>query len=121
MSNEIKEITVDGVVYTPKAVLAPERDGMRYCIVRTYSAGVYAGYVEKRHGKHVVLRDARCLWYWDGALSTLELAELGPKEPNDCKFTVVVDRIDVTEAIAIIPCTETAMKIIREIRAWKTT
>lgn len=40
-----------------------------YYIVRTYSAGVFAGYIKKREGKEVVMENARRLWYWDGAAS----------------------------------------------------
>ena len=34
-----------------------------YKIVRTYSAGVFAGEVESRKGQEVVMRNARRLWY----------------------------------------------------------
>ena len=36
----------------------------KYQIVRTYSAGVFAGYIESRNGQEVVMSDARRLWYW---------------------------------------------------------
>ena len=49
--------------------MAPLKDGLRYCMVRTYSAGVFAGYVESMDGKHAALRHARRIWYWDGAAS----------------------------------------------------
>ena len=42
-------------------------EGMKYCIVRTYSAGVFAGYIEYRKDQEVVLREARRIWYWEGA------------------------------------------------------
>lgn len=49
------EITLNGVVYVPKADIeeftkAKDFNGMKYCIIRTYSAGVFAGYVESRIG-----------------------------------------------------------------------
>jgi hypothetical protein len=34
----------------------------KYVIVRTYSAGVFAGNLQSRDGKEVVLTDARRLW-----------------------------------------------------------
>ena len=40
-----------------------------YKIVRTYSAGVFAGTLVSRNGKEVVLENARRLWYWAGAAS----------------------------------------------------
>ena len=39
----------------------------RYVIVRTYSAGVFAGELVSRKGKEVVIKNARRLWYWTGA------------------------------------------------------
>lgn len=49
-------ITINNVEYAPVSemymnVRAEELDGMPFQIVRTYSAGVFAGYVEKREGK----------------------------------------------------------------------
>jgi hypothetical protein len=39
---------------------------MKYVIVRTYSAGVFAGQLESRNGREVILRNARRIWYWSG-------------------------------------------------------
>ena len=93
--------------------------GKEYCIVRTYSAGVFAGYVESRDGKEVVMLDARRLWYWEGAASLSQLAVDGVKKPDLCKFPVAVAKIILTEAIEIIPCTEKAQKSIAEVLVWK--
>jgi len=84
-----------------------------YCIVRTYSAGVFAGNVESRNGKEVIIKNVRRLWYWDGACSLSELALTGTKRPENCKFTVTVDEIEVLEAIEIIKCTEEAEQNIK--------
>ena len=54
-----------------------------YFIVRTYSAGVFAGEIESRNGKEVVMRNARRLWYWDGAASLSQLAMEGVSEPEN--------------------------------------
>jgi hypothetical protein len=98
---------------------ATELDGMKYCIVRTYSAGVFAGYVESRNGREVVIRNVRRIWYWDGANSLSELAKTGTAKPSNCKFAVLVDKIEVMEAIEIIECTETAKKSIEDVKEWK--
>lgn len=111
----MREIIVDGVVYVPKE---EKTNGMPYCIVRTYSAGVFAGYVESRNGKEVVIRDVRRIWYWAGANSLSQLAVDGTLKPNECKFAVKVDKIEVTEAIEIINCTEKAQKSIEDVKAW---
>ena len=90
-----------------------------YVIVRTYSAGVFAGELEGRNGKEVVLRDARRIWYWDGAASLSQLAMEGTSKPENCKFPCAVDSITLTEAIEVIPCTEKAQKSIKGVKRWE--
>ncbi len=90
----------------------------QYVIVRTYSAGVFAGNLKSREGKEVVLADARRLWYWSGAASLSELAVRGVSQPKQCKFPVAVPEIILTEAIEIINCSAEAEKSIREVPEW---
>lgn len=93
-------------------------EGMEYKIVRTYSAGVFAGYIESREGKEVVMRNVRRIWYWDGACSLSELAVNGTCKPDECKFAIPVDRILVTEAIEILDVTEKAKESIEGVKEW---
>lgn len=95
-----------------------EKKEMPYVIVRTYSAGVFAGYLEKREGKEGVIRDARRLWYWSGAASLSQLAMEGVKNPNECKFPCTVDKIEVIEIVEILYCTETARLNIAAVPVW---
>lgn len=120
MEAEVKSLIINGVEYVPKADngSAPTRDGMKYVIVRTYSAGVFAGYLESRNGKEVVMRDARRIWYWSGAASLSQLATDGTSKPNDCKFPVAVDRVELLEAIEILDCTAKAEKSIKGVKVW---
>lgn len=111
------EIVIDGATYVLKED-AIVRDGMEYCMVRTYSAGVFAGYVESRNGKEIVLRDARRIWYWAGAASLSQLAMEGTSKPNECKFPIAVDKVILTEVIEIIPITNKAKKSIDEVPVW---
>jgi hypothetical protein len=90
-----------------------------YCIVRTYSAGVFAGLVVSRKGKEVVMKDARRIWYWKGAASLSQLAMEGTSAPAECKFPRAVNAVTLTEAIEIIPTTENAEKSIREVPEWR--
>lgn len=113
-------ICVNGVTYVPATTVKAEgRDGMPYQIVRTYSAGVFAGYVESRDGKEVVIRDARRIWYWDGAASLSQLAVDGTCKPENCKFAVPVDKILVTEAIEILDVTQKAKDSIASVEEWR--
>lgn len=119
----MEEITINGDVYVKKTdvpMMAQKRDGMEYCIVRTYSAGVFAGYVESRAGKECVMRDARRIWFWQGAASLSQLAVDGTSKPEKCKFPVAVDKVMLTEVIEIIFCTEKAKASIDGVPVWKT-
>ena len=117
----IKKININGTVYVPEAsvrVMAPDLDGMEYCMVRTFSAGVFAGYLESRNGKEAVLRNARRIWYWEGAASLSELATRGTSKPENCKFPVAVDKVILTEVIEIIPITAEAKASIDGVPVW---
>lgn len=121
---EKDKIIVDGVEYVradsiQNNALATELDGMPYCMVRTYSAGVFAGYLESREGKEATLRNARRIWYWDGAATLSQLATDGTSKPENCKFPCPVDRVTLTEVIEIIPITKRAKKSIEEVAIWK--
>ncbi len=100
-----------------KAVKRPAKK-LRYVIVRTYSAGVFAGYLVSRRGKEVTLKNARRLWYWAGAASLSQLAQEGTSCPLSCKFPCAVDRIELTEAIEIIDGTEQARKSLEGVAVW---
>lgn len=108
-------IMIDGVPYAP--VTTTSQDG--YCIVRTYSAGVFAGYIKERNGKEGVITNARRLWYWSGASSLSQLAMEGVKSPNECKFPCEVPEVTLTEIIEILPCTEEAKKSIADVPVWE--
>jgi len=121
MEQKINEIEINGVTYVPKGIavqMAPEWDGMEYCMVRTYSAGVFAGYVERRDGKEAVLRNARRMWRWAGAASLSQLAMDGTSCPNECKFPAPVDKVILTEVIEVISITEKAQKSIEGVPVW---
>lgn len=112
-----KEIIVDGVKY--KEVKECDESHSDYIIVRTFSAGVFAGYLESRKDRSVVLTDARRIWYWSGAASLSELAMRGTSQPAECKFPCAVDRVELLEAIEILDCTEEAKKSIEGVPEWK--
>jgi len=128
MESEVKEISINGICYVPKGSansLAATLDGfkyvtgMKYVICRTRSAGVFAGYLETRTGQEVVLRQARRIWYWDGAASLSQLAEERTSNPGKCKFPKAVNRVELLHAIEIIDCTEQARKSIQGVKIWK--
>jgi len=90
-----------------------------YVIVRTYSAGVFAGTLKERKGREVTLANARRLWYWEGAASLSQLAMEGTILPDKCKFPQPVTEVLLLEAIEVLPCTEKARKSIGGVPVWK--
>ena len=90
-----------------------------YVIVRTYSAGVFAGTLVSRNGKEAILANARRLWYWEGAASLSQLAQSGTTSPKKCKFPEPVDEIILTEAIEILSVTDAARASIEGVPVWK--
>ena len=123
-------ININGIEYVPKteAIMAraEELDGMTYMMVRTYSAGVFAGYVDinnlinnlSNNGKCGIVHRARRIWYWDGAASLSELATYGTSKPENCKFPCEVEEVYLSEIIELIPITERAKKSIEEVTEW---
>lgn len=90
-----------------------------YVIVRTHSAGVFAGTLEHRDGKEVVLSNARRLWYWDGAASLSQLAMEGVKKPAKCRFPREVEEVILPEAVEILKVTPEAQANIAAVPVWQ--
>ena len=118
----MKEIVIDGIEYVPKdsmLPLAPKVDGMELVMVRTYSAGVFFGYLEKRDGQEGTLRNARRVRYWEGAASLSQLATDGTSKPEKCKFPCAVDLVLLLQTIEIIPITNKAKESLEGVAIWQ--
>ena len=123
----METMTINGEEWVKKSMIpqsgdramSVDLDGLKYCIVRTYSAGVFAGYVKERHGKDAILLKARRLWFWQGAASLSELAMNGVTKPNECKFPCTVEEVQLTEVIEVIPATVKARESIEGVPEWK--
>jgi hypothetical protein len=89
-----------------------------YKIVRTYSAGVFAGEIKSRNGQEVIMTNARRLWKWSGAASLSQLAMEGVKNPNDCMFPCEVKEVELLQVIEILDCTDEAKKSIKGVKVW---
>lgn len=92
---------------------------LKYVIVRSHSAGVFAGELESRNGKEVVLLNARRIWRWEGAASLSQLAMEGTSKPDECKFPCAVNRVELLEAIEILDTTDKSRKSIEDVPVWK--
>lgn len=91
---------------------------MKNVIVRTYTAGVFAGVLKSRKGKEVVLTNARRLWQWSGAASLSQLSVDGTSNPTGCKFPVAVPEVLLIEAIEILPLSKKAKASIDAVPVW---
>lgn len=91
----------------------------RFYIVRADRAGVFFGHIRERVGSEVTMTNVRRLWYWSGACSLSQMAVDGVKNPNECKFTVVVPEMTILGVIEIIPVSEAAVKSIEAVKPWK--
>ena len=67
------------------------------------------------NGKEVVLKNARRIWYWEGAFTLSAVATEGVSKSS--KLSVEVPEILLTEAIEIIPCSEAASANLRTLKA----
>ena len=84
----------------------------KYCIVRTYSAGVWAGYVTKKSGNEVIVSSARRLYRWKAASSiSLSAVAMAGINRSESKICAPVDEVWL-EAIELIPATSEAMDSI---------
>jgi hypothetical protein len=126
MASIENEIEINGVKYVRKdnvaaasPSMAAKLKGLEYCIVRTYSAGVFAGYVKNQKGQEAVVLDARRLWYWDGAASLSQMAIDGTSKPDKCKFPQAVSEVRLTNVIEMIPCTAKAKASIAGVPIWR--
>ena len=90
-----------------------------YVIIRTYSAGVFAGTLKRKVGNEVELHDARRIWYWKGAASLSQLAEEGTSAPTECQFPAEVSKVLLIGVIEILKVSDKAKKSIKEVPIWK--
>lgn len=90
----------------------------KYVIIRTRSAGVFAGTLASFKDQVAILKNARRLWYWSGAASLSQLAVDGTSNPGACKFPTPVLSIILPEVIEIIPATKKAQESIANVSIW---
>lgn len=91
----------------------------KICMVRTYSAGVFYGILSSLKDKTGIVKNARRVWYWDGAATLSQLATLGTSKPDKCKFPCSVDAVVLTEIIEVIPMTNFAIASLNGVPVWK--
>jgi len=124
MKANLNEIEINGDVYVKKGSevnIAPPTDGMRYCVVRTYSAGVHIGYVAQfgsdNNPQYAKLLKSRRLHYWNNAASLSQVAMEGVG--NESRIAMELPEIQLTDVIEVIPCSEDGAKFFQNAKVWK--
>ncbi len=110
-------ISIDNVKYVredlvKKNGLATDTNGLLAVIVRSPTAGVFAGYLKEHKERVVKLRNCRRLWYWSGAFTISEMSVNGVSKPKQCKFSCCVDTHWILDADEVIPMTLSAEESI---------
>ena len=119
MNAKLNEIELNGIKYVPKGSQCNPVVIKDYIIVRTEKAGVHAGELVSKSGSVTILKNARRLYYWDGAATLSQLAMDGVSKPKNCKFPCEVSEIELLGTIERIPCTQVAIDSIKEVKIWK--
>jgi len=88
-------------------------------ITRNDGAGVFFGELVSAKKDKVILKNVKKLYYWSGAAAIEQLAVEGVKSPEKCKFTVVVEEMEIGQTLQIIPCTKEAIKNIEAVPTWR--
>ncbi len=114
MINEIKYIRAD------TNQIAECVDGLKYCVIRTYSAGVHIGYVKEfgeKHPQHAKLLKSRRLYQWSGACSLSQVAMDGVNDTS--RIAMELPEIELTDVVEVIPCSEKAARFFASVKVWK--
>ncbi len=91
----------------------------RHCIVRTESAGVFAGTIKEIDSSAAIVKDARRIWYWSGAATLSQLAIEGTSNPAGCKFPAPVPEVLLNAVIEVIPTSVAARESIEGVPVWR--
>ena len=85
----------------------------QYVIVRTYSAGVFAGTLKARNGNKVILENTRRLWRWHTANYGVSLSEVAVHGINQDNSKIsCVEPLKEVEPIEISLASELSRKSI---------
>lgn len=87
-------------------------------IARIDRAGVFHGTLDYIDGEIIRLKDARRIYYWNGALSVTDIAAKGITGGN---VTIPVSTVEFmsNKIIELNECSEEATKSIESIKAWR--
>lgn len=80
----------------------------KFCVFRTYSAGVHCGELREINGTAAIVENARRIWEWTEAFTLNEVSQNGVGEAS--RISDPVPEILLTQTIEVIPCSPKAKK-----------
>jgi hypothetical protein len=121
MQDKIETIRINDIEYVRKdqqEKMEVDTNGLPFVIVRSYGAGVFAGYLKERKDQEVTLLNSIRLWQWFGA-SLSQLSQEGTPDASKCKFAMTEKEKTILQVIEITPCTEKARLNLEAVKQWK--
>lgn len=126
---ECGKINVNGETYIREDLVvarkltekpAKNECGHPYVIIRSYGAGVFAGYLAGRDdmAMRVTMNDCIRMHRWTGC-SLSQVANDGIAGAGENRFAMPTQGHEIFQVIEIIPCTEKARTTILAVPTWK--
>jgi hypothetical protein len=87
----------------------------KYVIIRTHSSGIHFGILEENEDDTIILKDARRIWYWEGAFTLSQIAIDGISSKS--KLSCTIPEILIPKIIELIPCSEKSINNIKGMKS----
>lgn len=91
-------------------------------IIRSYASGVHFGTLSELSSdssRSVILTDTRRVHAWSGACSLSQMAAEGVKNPSECRISMQIAEIGITQTEEILPLTDEAIANLESVPVWK--
>lgn len=123
------EIEINGEIYVKKDSIKSKKgkiedwitknkDGKTMCMVRTYSSGVFYGWVDYENAENfnTEVFEAVRVWKWAGAFTLSYLSQEGTNDPGSCRFAIEIPVVKVNRWIELIPMSEKAIDSLNKVK-----
>ncbi len=120
--NACKTVDINGTTYVREDLAqdAIDNTGKPFVIVRSYGAGVFAGYVKERdrETQTIVLDGCVRMWQWTG-FTLSQVARDGIAGDGDNKFSIVTNNHEINQVIEVLTASEKARIAIEGVKPWE--
>lgn len=123
----MEKLELNGITYVREDLCCNKNhvdtEGLKAVLIRSCASGVHFGFFKEEKdllsGKQVTLVNSRRVHYWEGACSISQLALEGTKKPDDCRISVTLPEITITQVIEVIPLSVASYNNLNSINEWK--